>query len=88
MAFDARVAKRGVFIPPEGENGLGHVLGVEHLEANQKVEILHGESGHRLKQIGFSTSSSVCVQGMGEPVSNWCCPSRSQLQLGVDHQGS
>lgn len=41
VALDARVAERRVFVPPEREYRLVHLLGVEHLEAHQQVEILY-----------------------------------------------
>ncbi len=35
VALDSRVAERGVFVATEGEDGLVHLLGIEHLEADE-----------------------------------------------------
>ena len=41
MALDARVAERGVFITPEREYGLIHLLGIENLKSHEQVEVLY-----------------------------------------------
>src|ERR1700674_4673723 len=51
VALDARIAERGVFVATEGENSLVHMLGVEHLESHEQVEILYRQTGHDLKQV-------------------------------------
>ena len=35
VALNARIAERGVFITPEGEHSLIHMLSVEHLEPHK-----------------------------------------------------
>ena len=47
MALDAGVAKRRVFVASEREYGLVHLLGVEHPELHEQVEILDRQAGHR-----------------------------------------
>ena len=47
VALNSRVAKRRIFIATKGEDGLVHLLGVEHLEADEQMKILHRQSGDR-----------------------------------------
>lgn len=35
------VVERRVFVPSEGEDGLVHLLGVEHPESHEQVEVFH-----------------------------------------------
>jgi len=49
VTLDAGVTKRRIFIAAEGENGLVHLLGVEHLEADKQMEVLHRQAGDRKK---------------------------------------
>ena len=41
VAFDSRIAERRVFVPSEREHGLVHLLGVEHPQTHEQVEVLH-----------------------------------------------
>src|SRR4051812_39283103 len=59
VALDTRVAKRGVFVPAEGENGLVHLLGVEHLEADKQVKVLDRQTGNDQKQIRFQLRNYI-----------------------------
>ena len=38
VAFDARIAQRGILIPREREYRLIHLFGVEHLRPHEQVE--------------------------------------------------
>jgi hypothetical protein len=51
MALDACVTQRGILIPPECENGLIHLLGVEYLEPHKQVKILYRQTGDCLEPI-------------------------------------
>lgn len=42
MALNARIPERGIFVAPEGEDGLVHLLSVEYLQAHEQVEVLNG----------------------------------------------
>jgi hypothetical protein len=44
MALDARIAKRGVFVATEGEDGLVHLLGVD-----QTADLENGETPQPIK---------------------------------------
>ena len=59
VAFDSSVAERGVFITAESEYSLIHLLGVEHLEADQEVKVLHRQTGDSQKQIRFQLGNDI-----------------------------
>ena len=59
MAFDAGVAERRVFIAPECEHSLVHVLGVEHLEVHQQVKIFYRQARHGQKQVRLNLRDHV-----------------------------
>ena len=59
VTLNARVTKRGVFVATEGEDGLVHLLGVEHLEADQEVKVLHRQTGDSQKQIRFQLGNDI-----------------------------
>jgi hypothetical protein len=59
VAVDAGVAQRGILVAPEGEHGLVHLLGVEHLEPHQQVEILHCQSGDGEEQVRFQPGDDI-----------------------------
>ncbi len=50
MALDARVTQRGIFITPECEYGLIHLLGVEYLKSNEKVKIFYRQTSDGFEQ--------------------------------------
>lgn len=41
VTLNSRIAERGVFVATEGEDRLVHLLGVEHLEANEQMEVFY-----------------------------------------------
>ena len=45
VALDASVAERGVFVAAEREDSLVHLLGVEHLQADEQVEVPYRPPG-------------------------------------------
>ena len=45
VAFDARIAERGVFVATECEDCLVHLLGVEHSQPHEQVEVLYCQAG-------------------------------------------
>ena len=47
VAFDPRVAKRSILVPTKSEYRLVHLLGIEHLEADEKMEVLHCQANNR-----------------------------------------
>jgi hypothetical protein len=40
VALDSGVTKRRIFVAPEGEHGLIHLLGIEHLQPHQQMKVL------------------------------------------------
>ena len=63
VALDAGVAQRGILVAAEGEHGLVHLLGVEHLEAHEQVEVLDRQAGDGQKQVGFQLGDDI-LQGV------------------------
>ena len=63
VTVDARVSERRIFVTPEGEYGLVHMLGIEHLEPHEQMEILHRQPGHGQEQIGVNPGDDIlqCV---------------------------
>lgn len=55
MAFDARIEQRGILVATEGEHHLIHLLGVEHLEAYEQVEVLHRQTKALHVKLGWSS---------------------------------
>src|SRR5262245_37182743 len=51
VALYAGVAERRILVPPEREHGLVHLLGVEHLESHEQVEVLDRQTGDGEEQI-------------------------------------
>jgi hypothetical protein len=45
VARDARVPQRGILVATERENRLVHLLSIEHLQAHEKMEVLHRQAG-------------------------------------------
>lgn len=41
MAFKTRIAQRSILVTPEGEHRLIHLFGIENLQPDKQVEILH-----------------------------------------------
>ena len=62
----ARISERRVFITAEGEHGLVHMLSVEHLELHKQVEILHRQTSHGLKQVGFNLGNDILQRVLPE----------------------
>ena len=51
VAVYAGVTERRVFVPPEREDGLIHLFGVEHLQLHEQVEVLHSHVGNGQEQV-------------------------------------
>ena len=66
VALDARVAERGVFVAAEGEHGLVHLLGVEHLQAHEQVEVLHRQPGDGQEQVRLQLGDDVLQRVLAE----------------------
>ena len=86
VALYAGVAQRRIFVAPEGEDGLIHLLGVENLEPNEQVEILHRQPGNGQKQVRLELGDDIlqCVLAEVGQVHK-CRNARSELdQLLLD----
>lgn len=66
MTLDARVAERGVLIPPESEYGLIHLLGVEHLKPPEEVKIFYRQTSDSLEQVWLDLSDYVLQRVLPE----------------------
>ena len=66
VALDAGVAQRSVLVAAEGEDGLVHLLGVEHLEPHEQVEVLDRQAGDGLEQVGFELGDDVLQRVLAE----------------------
>lgn len=66
VALYAGVAERSVFITTEGKDGLIHLLGVEHLETDEQVEILDRQPGDSEKQIRFEFCDYILQRVLAE----------------------
>src|SRR6266550_8109864 len=62
MTLQAGVAKRRIFVSAECENGLVHLLGVEHLELHEQVEVLHRQASDSQEQLRLKLGNDV-LQG-------------------------
>ena len=59
MAFDAGVAQRCILVAPEREDGLIHLLGIEHLQPHQQVEIVHRQPSDGQEQVRFEFGNDI-----------------------------
>ena len=59
MALDSRIAERDIFVTAEREDGLVYLLGVEHPQTHEQVEILHGQARDRQKQVRLQFRDDV-----------------------------
>ena len=66
MGVDAGVAEGTVFVTAEGEDGLVHLLGVEHPQPHEEVEVLDGQSCDRAEQIGLQLGDDVLKRVLAE----------------------
>lgn len=51
VAFDGRIPERGILVATEREHRLVHLLGIKHLAAYEKVEILYRQTRDSQKQV-------------------------------------
>ena len=51
VALDARVPQRGILGAAESEHRLIHLLGVEHLEADEQMKVFHRRAGDGREQV-------------------------------------
>src|SRR5947209_14965323 len=59
VAFDARIPQRGILVATEREHRLVHLLGIKHLEAYEKVEILYRQTRDSQKQVRLQLRDHV-----------------------------
>jgi hypothetical protein len=71
VTLDACIAQRGVFVAAEREDGLVHVLGVEHLEPHEQVEVISQEimpgAGAALSETNVKCASRACLHLQRQP---------------------
>ena len=66
VALDAGVSERRVFVSSESENGLVHLLGVEHLELYEQVEVLNRQAGDSQEQLRFQLCDDILKRVLTE----------------------
>lgn len=66
MALNTRIAQRRVFVTTEGKDGLVHLFGVEHLEADEQMEVLHSQASHGQKQVRLEFGDDILQRVFAE----------------------
>ena len=66
MAIDARIAERSVLVATEGEDCLIHLLGVEHLQLHEQMEVLYRQAGDSQKQFRLKLGDNILQRILAE----------------------
>lgn len=66
VAVYAGVTKRCVLVSPECKHRLIHLLGIEHLERYEQVEVIHREAGDHAEQLRFELRNDILQRILAE----------------------
>ena len=66
VAFEACVAKRRVFVAPESEDRLVHMLGVEYLKPYKKMKVLDRQASDDQEQVGLQLGNDILKRVLAE----------------------